>query len=343
MAAKRKSTKAPGSRLFDELAQAPPKPLYAIDGEERLMVDEAVRALKKVSVPARAADFNYDAWSAKEVAVSRIVEAAQTLPAFAERRMVLVTQAEAIDTEAAEELVRYVDLPSPTTVLVLVGSAKLDARTRLYKALQKVDATYRFERPRLDQMPAALQARAQALGVRIEPAAVRMLVDAVGNDLSAGSQALEVMSLYVGPDTDRAITADDVAKVVSVTKEENIFELVDAIGRKDKAGALEGLHAMLSTAQAHPLQILALVARHYRSLMKVRAAQTMGLPESDLARLCGVPPFVVGKLKRQGRGYSGAQLAHNLGAVAAADRALKGGALAPARVMERLVLDLMGR
>lgn len=83
------------------------------------------------------------------------------------------------------------------------------------------------------------------------------------------------------------------------------------------------------------------MARHYRSLMKVRAGQSMGLAEGELAKLCGVPPFVVGKLARQGRSYSGAQLAHNLGAVAAADRALKGGALASVRVMERLVLDLM--
>ena len=333
--------KKPGARLFEDLKKGPPKPVYAIDGEERLMVDEALRALKAASVPPHAVDFNFDQMNAKEVPVARIVEASQTLPAFAERRMVLVTQAEHIDIEKATELVSYFDDPSPTSVLVLVATAKFDARTKFYKALQKADSTYRFDRPSAREMPNALRARARAMGIEIEDGAVRLLVDAVGNDLSTASQALEVMSLYVGPHAGRAINAEDVAQVVAVTREENIFALVDAIGSRDRAAALEGLHAMLSGGQAHPLQLLALVARHYRNLMKAKAAQGAGVPRNELPKLMGVPPFAVDKILGQARGYSGRKLAENLSAVAAADRALKGGRLDPARAMERLVFELM--
>lgn len=334
--------KKPGARLFDDLKKGPPQPLYALDGEERLMVDEAVRALKKLSVPAHAADFNYDAMNAREVAVARIVEAAQTLPAFAQRRMILVSQAEHIDADAAGELFAYFEDPSPSSVLVLVASVKFDARTKFYKALEKVGATFRFDRPSLREMPDALRARARALGIEVEEGALRLLIDAVGNDLSGAAQALEVMSLYVGPAHPRPITADDVAQVITVTREENIFQLVDAIGARDHAAALEGLHAMLSGGQAHPLQLLALVARHYRNLMKAKAAQSAGVPRQDLGKLLGVPPFAVDKVLSQSRGYSGRKLAENLSALAAADRALKGGRLDSARAMERLLFQLMG-
>lgn len=333
--------KKPGARIFEALKSGALEPLYAIDGDERLLVDEAVVALKAAAVPANAADFNFDAMNGKEVSVARIIDAAQTLPAFAARRMVLVTQAEHIDAEQALPLLTYFEDPCPSTVLALVASSKFDARTKFYKTLQKVNATFRFERPTPREMPAALTARARSMGLQVQDAAIRLLVDAVGTDLSAAAQALEVVALYVGPKTPRPITEDDVAALVSVTRQENIFQLVDAIGAKDRATVMEGLHTMLSGAQAHPLQILALVARHYRILMKAKAAVGTGVARADLQRVLGVPPFAVDKVLRQSRGYSGRRLSENLSAVAAADRALKGGRLDPARAMERLVFDLM--
>ena len=112
-------------------------------------------------------------------------------------------------------------------------------------------------------------------------------------------------------------------------------------GVKQAGLALAGLHAMLSNEQAHPLQLLALVARHYRNLMKTRAAQAAGVPRDALGKLVGVPPFAVDKLIRQAKGYSGRGLSDALGAITAADRALKGGRLESTRAMERLVLQLM--
>ena len=338
MAAKKKP-QGPDPR--EALKRGPPRPVYALDGEERLMVDEAVAALKAAAVPAHAADFNYDAFNAREAKLARIVEAAQTLPAFAQRRMVLVTDAEHIDPDNAQELVTYLEDPSPSTVLVLVATGNFDARTRLYKALEKAGATYRYGRPTLREMPDAVRARADALGLRVEPGAVRALVDALGTDVSGAAQALEVLALYVGPDSGRPIRAEDVARMITVTKEENIFQLVDAIGARDKAAAIQGLHVMLSNDQAHPLQLLALVARHYRNLMKARAAQAAGVDHDALPRLLGVPSFALDKMLRQARGYSGRALFDALAAIAAADRALKGGRLEPVRAMERLVLQLM--
>jgi DNA polymerase-3 subunit delta len=337
--AARKKPSAPDPR--EALRAGPPGPIYALDGEERVMVDEAVAALKAAAVPAHAADFNFDAFNAREAKLARIIEAAQTLPAFAQRRMVLVTDAEHLDPDKADELLAYLERPSPSTVLVLVATGNFDARTRLYKALEKTGVAYRYGRPSLREMPDAVRARADAMGIKVESGAVRALVDALGTDVSGAAQALEVLALYVGPDSGRPIRAEDVSRLISVTREENIFQLVDAIGAKDKAGALQGLHAMLDSEQAHPLQLLALVARHYRNLMKTRAAQASGVPREGLGSAVGVPPFVVDKLIRQAKGYSGRGLADALGHIAAADRALKGGRLEGTRAMERLVLQLM--
>lgn len=323
-----------------ELAQKGPRPVYAVDGEERALVDDAVRTIKAAALPETARDFNFDVFSAKDVTPIRIVEAAQTMPAFAKRRLVMVSHAEKIDAEEADALIGYLENPNPHAVLLLVAD-KFDARTKLYKAFKKAGVALRYDRPKIREMPEIVNARAARLGVKIEPRAVRALVDAVGADATAAWQALEILSLYVGPKTNRPITLEDVEAVVTSTKEESIFQLVDAIGAGDRAAVLEGLHRMLTVSRDHPLRVLAMVARHYRNLTKARAATEAGAARGELQGMLGVPPFVVNNILGQARRHDLSSLAKGVVACGETDRELKGGPLDDVRAMERLALSLM--
>ena len=333
----------PAKDPFSALKTKSPDPLYMIDGEERVWVDEAVRLLRAAAVPAHAADFNYEVVNGKQASAARIVDAANMLPAFADRRMVLVTHADKLlQADDVDTLMAYAKKPSPTTTLVIVADKKFDGRSRAYGVLKKAGTALRFDTPRPREMPAAVRGRARALDVRLEEGAVRALVDAVGTDLSRASQVLEVLALYVGPGASRAVTADDVADVAVVTREENVFQLVDDIGAKDRARVLAGLHQMLVVSREPALRLLALIARHYRMLLKARQAIEGRLPRGQLPSVLGAPPFVVDKVLRQARGYDQTSLVASLRLIAATDRALKGGRLSAVRAVERLALRLMG-
>jgi DNA polymerase-3 subunit delta len=329
-----------GKDPLAELTKSGPKPVYAVDGDERALVDDAVRAIKAASLPATARDFNYDVFSAKETPAIRIVEAAQTMPAFAKRRLVVVNHAEKIDGDNADALIGYVENPNPYAVLLLIAD-KFDARTRLYKSFKKSAVTLRFDKPKLGEMAQIVRARAERIGVQIEGPAVRALVDAIGADATAAWQALDLLALYVGPNTKRPIGLADVEAVVTATKEESIFSLVDAIGSGDRAAVLEGLHQMLSGSHEHPLRVLAMVARHYRNLVKVRAALDRGAPRGEIQSIAGVPPFVVDNLIQQAKRQPLSALCRGVVACGEADRDFKGGPLDDARAMERLALSLM--
>lgn len=314
-----------------------PRPLYAIDGEERVLIDEMVQAIISESVPPHARDFNLDRLSGREVTPTRVLDTAQTLPAFAERRVVVVEYADKLGFEKSEGFVQYIESPNPTTVLVLVAE-KFDGRTKAYRAIKKAGFAVRFAKPKPREMPQLIRRRAEALGVAIETAAIRMLADAVGADIGAASQALEVLSLYTAG---RKVTATDVTAVVSVTREESIFELVDAIGHGDRVAVLTALHTMLVVNREPPLRVLFMVGRHYRNLLKARAAMDAGASRETILSEVGVPPFLLNNLMDQARRHSLAELARGLGAVTHADQGLKGGPLSSVRTMERLVLQLM--
>jgi DNA polymerase-3 subunit delta len=336
MPPRRSKARAPDP--FVELEKNGPRPVYVLDGDERALLEDFLAALKDAAVPPASRDFNFEAFVGRETTVARVLDSASTLPAFAQRRMVVVTQADKLFAESAP-LIAYLAEPSPTTVLVFVGE-QFDGRTKVYQAAKKSGAAIRFSRPQPREMPAIVRARAQRRGLKIEPDAVRMVVDAVGADIGAVDHSLELLDLYRGEE-DRPIDADDVATVIFAVKEESVFELVDAIGGGDRETALALLYRILVVQREPALRVLALVARHYRQLLTVRDLSERRTPPPDIARVLGVPPFVVDKLGPQARRMSIEGLVKGHALIKAADRQLKGGKLSDARVMEGLALGLM--
>jgi DNA polymerase-3 subunit delta len=323
---------------LDHLESEGPRPLYAIDGEERLLVDEAVAAIKARALPSRAADFNFDQFVCPETPLSRILEAAKTLPAFAERRLVIAKNADKIPAADADLLIAYAGDPSPTTVLVLVAAEKFDGRQKLYKVLEKSGTALRFPHPSEREMPELVRARAKKAGLALDPAGVRALVDAVGPDVALAVAAIEKLVLYAG--TKAAAGAAEVEALISPVKEDSIFAFNDALGRGELAEALKSLDNMMRIGGAHPLAILAMIARHFRKLLLARAMLDAGASNGELLPVLGVPPFALDRMLAQARRHGVQELGAGLRAIAAADQALKGGKLPGERVMERLVLQL---
>ncbi|MBI4819819.1 MAG: DNA polymerase III subunit delta [Deltaproteobacteria bacterium] len=308
-----------------------------IDGEERVLVDEALAAIK-AKVLGRAVDFNFDQFVARESAVERILSAAKTLPVFAQRRLVLVKDADKFLVDDARAIEAYVANAVPETVFVLIG-LKFDLRTALAKAVQKHGLALRFEHPNERQMPALLRDRAKRRGMTLQEGAIGAIVATVGCDLSAAISALEKLSLYAGA---RTITAEDVEEVVSNVREQNIFAITDAVGIGDTATALEVLYGSIGPGRSHPLPVLGAIAVHWRRLARARSLLDTGASARDVESQLGAHPFVAQKSVDQARGQSSGALLAGLIAIAEADRGLKGGKLEPEHVMERLVLTLAG-
>ena len=278
------------------LAKSGPRPVYAVHGPERVLVDEAVSAIKTHALPATGADFNFDVFVGRDATATKIADAARMLPAFAERRMVLVKDADKLTTDTCEGLLAYLKDPSPTTVLLFVA-AKFDGRTKFFKALKKAGAVIEFGHPTARQMPALVRQRATKIGAKIEPDAVQALVDAVGADVGAVVAALEKLALYVG-DEDRAIARSDVESVVSHVREESIYALSDAVVGGDPSRALELVHEMLSGSREHPLALLGLIAGHWRRLTIARTLMDDRASRGEIQSALGMPPFVTDKILR---------------------------------------------
>src|SRR5256886_5053930 len=111
--------------LLRSLKQGVPDPVYYLHGDEDVLKDEAVRALVDRAVDPAARDFNLDQRSAPELDAEAFHALVNTPPMLATRRAVVVRGLEQLKKTAKlrQELLRYLESPNPTTLLVLVQAA----------------------------------------------------------------------------------------------------------------------------------------------------------------------------------------------------------------------------
>lgn len=314
-------------------------PLYYFHGDEPYLMERAVKRLTDIVVPPDFRDFNLDVFYGNECKGDEIASVAQTLPMFADRRMVIVKRSGDLSAAALEILAACAVDPPPTTCLVFVGE-KVDQRKKFFQELKKKGELVECKRPYENQLGAFIREEAKGLGKRIESAAAEMLVYLVGSNLGELTTQLEKVALYVGQR--EAITIGDVRGIVSDTKIESVFDLANAMGERDPAKALRSLATILRDGEA-PLMLLAMIARHFRQLWRVRDLMAQKVAQQDISRLAGINPYFLKGVMAQARNFGTHELKRVFESLYTADLELKGGgSRRPALIMERLVMDVCG-
>ncbi|HJV64349.1 MAG TPA: DNA polymerase III subunit delta [Geomonas sp.] len=309
-------------------------PLYLLYGDEPYLVERAVKKLLDRVVDPGFRDFNLNVFYGNECKGDEVFTAAQTLPMFAERRLVLVKKGGDLPAAAQEILLGYLQDPSPSTTLVLQAE-KVDGRKKFFADFKKKGESVEFKRPYENQLGPYVRDEVRAAGKKIDGAAAELLAYLVGNNLQELVSQIEKLCIYCGKK--EQVTVEDVKSIVSDTKVESVFEFTDALGAKDLSKALRLLTTLLQDGEA-PLKILGGVARHYRQLWQVRGMMDRKVPSSELAKAAGINPYFLKKVTEQARNYQVGELKLVFQRMLELDQAFKSGGVEDA-LFERFVIE----
>lgn len=320
-------------QLESALKEQAPAPLYLVVGEEDLLRDSAL-ALLKAAVLGDSGEFNYDLLYGDEASGPDIRNCASEMPAFAERRLVVVKTAEKLSAREGDALLDYIKAPVDTTTLVFV-SQKLDGRLKFSQALARAAVTIDCSPLRDAQLIPWVTRDAERLGVRLEETAARLLKEVSGGSLYGVRRELEKLASYVTPA--RPVTAADVHTLRGMEPGASVFDLTLAIADADHGRVLSILARNLEAGEA-PLRILGSLAWQYRRLWKVKELLKSGAREGEAARTLRMDPMTVRSFL--GR-FSDRHLHLALHLFLEADGRLKGGSSGhPRMVMEGALLRL---
>lgn len=324
--------------LAQLIAKGERAPVYCLYGEDDYRRDQALEELLDALLPEGARDFNLEQIRPGEAEEGSILGSARTLPFLSAFRVVLIRGADALSREQQEEVLTYLDDPSPTTSLVL-AAIRLDLRTRMAAALQKKGVVVRFDRLDAGSVKDPLLTAAHGHGKRLSLEAIDLLIALVGDDLRQLIYSVEKAALFVGECEE--IGPQDIAALVGETRARSIFQLTDAVGARDLEVALSCLTGLLESGE-EPLAILGMLARQIRLLLQAKANQqrVASSPSGAKTRMMGLPPRVVAALAEQAGSHSWQQLTRSLRCLSRADLAIKTGRAGAPAVLNQVVWDL---
>lgn len=339
MASRSRDTSADAREFFRRLQKEGAwAPVFLVQGEERYLVNEAVRRLGEAVFPGGRDDLNYDSFQGTEASGQDIVSAASQVPMFAARRLVIARGIERLKAADLEAIAGYAESPFDTCVLVL-EAVKLDGRTSAAKRLTKASGVAKvvLDGIRDREAPDWVIRQARRRGLNMPSAVANYLVQALGTSLGALDMAVERLDLYLGAERD--VTLEAAQALVPDTRARSVFELLDHLADGAFGEAVACFHRMVDQGES-PIGVLAMIARLFRQLAQIRDADAAGLADREVAARAGCPPFFLGDLRRSARRFGDRRLRDLMGAIAETDLALKSSRVRSELIVERLFLRI---
>jgi|SRR5215510_640531 len=316
------------------------KAAYLIIGTDRPKVSRAVRRLRD-----RIGKEGTELLSALESDGEAVVAACNALGLFvSERRLVVVEQVEAWKAAETEPVLEYLKAPSPETVLALVGEG-IRKDSALTKAVTKAGELLVYDLPKRGtraDLPGWVGRQFGALGIKVDPAVSRMLVDLVGEDLVELTGEVEKLAAWADGDT---IGEREVELLVAPRGEIPPFAMTDAWGRRDVAGVLEASERLLARsggpARDSLPRIVGLLTSHVTRVAECQSLAAEGVSPREAAERLKKNRFYVEKLYEQAANFTPDELRAAIVRLAELDLALKGDSRLPGELeFSRALVDL---
>lgn len=247
------------------IRKKPLLPVYLLHGEEDFLLDMALAELLSAALVPDQRSLNLDVVDCADVDGREIASRALSLPMMGDRRVVVARNVERLSQRDLELVTRYVENPSESTTLVLTGK-KADLRRKPFSTLNAGGAAFEFAPLNENRLPGWITERVRQKSATISEEAANLLAAYIGSSLREIESEIEKVLTYLGDRSD--ITVDDIAAVVGFSREFNVFQLQDAIGRGDTKNALNILDHMLDDGQGLPFIIVMLTA-YFSSLWKL--------------------------------------------------------------------------
>ncbi len=306
--------------------------VYLLYGEEAYLKKQYKDKLRNAMV-APDDTMNYAYYEGKGVNVKEIIDLAETLPFFAERRLIIMENT-GFFKNATPELADYIkEMPESTSMIFI--ESEVDKRGKLYKAVQSKGRVVELGRQDEATLLRWIVGSVKREGKQISEGTVRYFLTKVGTDMENIQKELEKLFCYT-LEKDK-ITVEDVETICTTQITNQIFDMVNAVADKQQRKALDYYYDLLALKEP-PMRILFLLARQFKLLLEVKTLDKQGYARKDIASKTGLHPFVVGKYQEQAKSFSQKELRAIMEEGAEIEESVKTGSLTDTLGVELFIM-----
>jgi DNA polymerase III subunit delta len=262
-------------------------PIYYLCGEDSYNIDIALANIQKKAAPFIASDFDKETIYGENKTYIEVIDFAQAFPFGSEKKLIIFKQAE--KPKDKKELVRYAESPADFTILICVHEGTIsNPESEPYNTLLKSGYLYEAKELKGKHLIDWLIAEVESRGKKIINENAGLMIDVVGENKQLLELQLDKIFLFLGDNNE--ITLEVITSLSTKLKEYSIFDLQNAIGKKNKELALKYVYNLLDKGN-DLVMIIAMLTKYFTGLARVSELISTNTNEYQAARIVGTHPY----------------------------------------------------
>ena len=297
-------------QLIEDIKAKNFAPVYLITGEENYYIDLVSDFIEKNIIDESMRDFDQTVVYGRDVTMGNVLDMAMRYPMMSPVQVVMVKEAQDISKkEEWDLLAKYLENPQKQTILVFCyRHKKLDKRSSAYKAIKEKGVVYEKNKIYDSEVPGWIASVVQQRGYSITQRGAMMLSESLGNNLD--KIANELSKIYISIPVGSTIDEDTIETNVGISKDYNVFELQNAIGRRDIERCARIVNYFVANPKEAPMPVL--LASLYSFFIKIMLFHQE--PDRNrAAAVLKVNPYFINSYETAARNYSLGKLASCIG------------------------------
>lgn len=319
--------------------------VYLLLGTESFFIQNIVQKL--ISTVLDGDRENLTTYDLTEVPIEDAIQDAVTFPFFGEQKLIIANEAQFLQSRPKklsfehdlESIERYLQQPSPSTVLVIIAPYEsVDGRKKITRQLKKharVVECMPIEQKNLHKW---IQSLAKNKNIQIDREAIEILAANLSTNLFVIQNELNKCAQYVGEGN--VITKDVVLKLLAHLPINTSLQLVDAVINHDLAKAMY-IYRDLKLMDEKPIALIALLAFQFRIILQVKLLKQKGYSEYQMREKLKVHPYVIKIAYERERRFALSTLKDIINHLTETDAKIKRGQMLEDLAFEQLLYTLM--
>lgn len=319
-------------RINEDIKNGNFRQMYLLYGEEAYLRKQYRDRLKKAMV-VDDDTMNYSYLEGKDISIGAVIDLAETLPFFADRRVIVVENS-GFFKHGGEQLAQYLASPAETSFFVFVET-EIDKRSKLFKMVSSQGIAVEFPIQSETTLKKWVLGMIKREGKQITEPALQYFLEKTGTDMENIRKELEKLMCYCMEK--EAIREEDIEDICTKRINSHIFDMINAIADKKQKKALDLYYDLLALKEP-AMRILFLIARQFNLLLQVKELKKQGLDNKTIGAKISLPPFIAGKYAAQAAKFRTSDLRAALEACVEAEESVKTGRMNDIMSVELLIV-----
>ncbi|MFN3529564.1 MAG: DNA polymerase III subunit delta [Bacteroidia bacterium] len=293
-------------------------------GEEAFFTDQITHWIEHEAISEAQKGFNQTVMYGRDVDAVTIVNAARRFPMMAEHQLVLVKEAQNLGDKELEKLTAYFEKPLTSTFLVMAFKGKtLDKRKKNYKLADEKGLIFLSEKVKDYQLAKWIEQYISQQGFKVSVETATIMSEYLGNNLSR--IASEIEKLAINLQAGAAITVELIEKYIGISRDFNVFELQNAIGRRDSLKAFQIVSYFAESPKASNFSMPVAIGSLYSFFSRIYNFHFhKGMQPQQIAAALGVNPYFLKDYELYAKNFSLPRTKKSIGLLLEYDLKAKG-------------------